>query len=261
MSCDGSWWSGLGQEMQNVFGSVSVYRCPSGLGPFKIKDDKSGVRFRGPTTDYCVPVPMQNNGLPVANNFGGYMSYGSTTPTTSEDRYVGPFRRANLTLHPDHTLSSTDGAYQGNANDARSMQNWGLRDTMAYWQDGTSNQIIFMEKHIPTWTYSSYVVQSNQWNGSWLHLEGAGGGYNIARSVSTHVDLFARGPNDPRCTDGGTPYVANVNGSIYQIGSGHSGVVNFLVGDGSVKPLSIQTDPLLIWRLSNVQDGTPVSLN
>jgi hypothetical protein len=43
-------------------------------------------------------------------------------------------------------------------------------------------------------------------------------------------------------------------------GSAHSGVVNFLIGDGTVHSFPITTNTIITYRLANVSDGGVVTL-
>ncbi|MDR0335521.1 MAG: DUF1559 domain-containing protein [Planctomycetaceae bacterium] len=55
------------------------------------------------------------------------------------------------------------------------------------------------------------------------------------------------------------PSTTQDNGVSY-FGSAHSGICNFLIGDGSVRSVSVTTPATLMRDLSDVQDGKSVSL-
>jgi prepilin-type N-terminal cleavage/methylation domain-containing protein/prepilin-type processing-associated H-X9-DG protein len=152
---------------------------------------------------------------------------------------------------------------------------WSSRDSMSWWADGTSNQIVVGEKHIR----SDYVGQcapdggdnAKRWklgdcsiliSGDWNTL-------SVARSCNSRI---ARGPSDGSGTSnfGGEDQV--------HWGSAHTGTVNFLMGDGSVQAISVTVPAGPVWnneadsnsrsnptnsilgRLGNVRDGNAVSI-
>ena len=61
---------------------------------------------------------------------------------------------------------------------------------------------------------------------------------------------------------GGFPNDENIVGreGKEQLGSCHTGIVNFLVGDGSVRAISITMLPRLVAELTVVNDGTAAAL-
>ena len=58
-----------------------------------------------------------------------------------------------------------------------------------------------------------------------------------------------------KCTAASYP-----TGSVYQLGSAHSGVLNALVGDGSVRGIPKTVEPYLLWQLTYVNDAAAVTL-
>jgi len=273
------WWlSDLTDAERNGFGSVSVYRCPSSNGGWSLTTKGSTDVCLGPVTDYVVPIakkPTSNmgtygqyiphtSGLPAyAENWPTPMPAGTANAnlTRENSSFVGPFRTPSITW-------AAGGPYPtGNVQmvDPASIANWALRDEMGYWQDGTSNQIIFLEKHIPSWASRGGSNVANRWNGGWFCTGAAANRQNMARSVGSGDNLFARGPSDP-----GTPETVGEDsngpsdyesGPSYQLGSSHTGTVNTAFGDGSVRPVSIMTLPLIIWQSSCAMDGNSVTLN
>jgi prepilin-type processing-associated H-X9-DG protein len=144
---------------------------------------------------------------------------------------------------------------------------WTPRDSMAWWADGTSNQLVVGEKHI----WSQVVGQcgtdatnsgDNRWKfGDCTMLLG----YNIWNSFSGLRSInagLARGPND-RGSNPNQPLESQPHW-----GSNHTGTVNFLMGDGSVQAISVTVPTgslstnanTIIGRLGNVKDGNSVSI-
>ena len=258
------WWNTFDTQMKDSFSSVSIYRCPSGLGGPKYKDANS---CRGPVGNYCVPVPMrETNGNIGKAPMPAYAENVPvlSTPNTSYraiPKFVGPFRTPSVTFFPGYPVVSPFSYGQGNdgEDEARSISNWELSDTMGRWVDGTSNQLIFTEKHVPTWTLTSTTNEANRWNGAWFSSANLQDRYNSARIVSDEIKLFAKSPNEPGTPEGNPPH--DTASPIHQIGSGHPSIVNAAYGDGSVRTISIMTEPKLMWHLSCVDDGEAVTVN
>lgn len=156
----------------------------------------------------------------------------------------GPFRPSNVTR----------GTYD------REVAGWTPRDTFARMADGTSNQLILGEKYIP-------LKEIGQCHGSDNPLDRAfdcgallTGGHdfeiNAARPTSTERGpiAFMKDHEFPEAA-GNWPW------AFYEpFGSAHPGSTNFLLGDGSVQAVSVQTRPGIIAALGDVADGTAVSL-
>jgi hypothetical protein len=137
---------------------------------------------------------------------------------------------------------------------------------MSLWQDGTSNQIIFGEKHIPAWALELDPQGNTTYPWSWDigYMTAMWDAYvtGFARVALDWpgVTPIARSPNDP-----GVPVDAGVTSdrilhSSYQFGSNHPGVVNFVLGDGSVRGVSVSILPKPLADLANVSDGNTASL-
>jgi hypothetical protein len=79
--------------------------------------------------------------------------------------------------------------------------------------------------------------------------------------------LIANGPNDSRilaavaAPAGNTsPSISDLGGQDFLFGSFHPGVLNMLLGDGTVLSYSSELNPTLFWQLSQVNDGESVSI-
>ncbi|MDO5581674.1 MAG: DUF1559 domain-containing protein, partial [Planctomycetia bacterium] len=209
---------------------------------------------------------------PNSNTLWSAANWFSITPV-SENQCSGPFRMAQQV--------STN-----------APQSWTPRDTMAYWTDGTSNQIIVGEKNTPqvvlgkcwahekdngwfpkdvgTTTEEKKAYQSECPDCSVLFMgKAAWANMTFLRSYNSGL---ANGPEDRNVTGGN--YYSDTNSR--QWGGIHPGVCNFLMGDGSVRALSntIPTGQLhtstanaqngvctnsILARLGCVYDGQPVS--
>jgi len=134
---------------------------------------------------------------------------------------------------------------------------------MGYWRDGTSNQIIFGEKHIPQRFLNvchtaadpnQHGLESNWMKSGDCSYLGAEDGCRemSAARVMHETHRLATGPRDYESTEFGVVL-------MYGFGSYHPGVCQFAVGDGSVRAVSNTTPmQILVW-LTDVADGNSVS--
>ncbi|MDR1383393.1 MAG: DUF1559 domain-containing protein [Planctomycetaceae bacterium] len=228
--------------------AIPAYTCPTSRGSSPRYDlgsrDQAGAK-----TDYVMLTAKDN----FSSNWERYYCYyDSNTDQRAQNTFVGPFKIPMVEMN--------NGGAQNNAGHGRRITNWTYSKSFSWWSDGTSNQLCLGEKHIParyredtTWTQSS-------WDGNYHGVYNNAGAAMMARIVSDDANLFARGPNDPNSStspvSGGTP---NREGKE-QLGSSHPGMVNFLVGDGSVHSISTTALPRLVTQLTIVNDGNPATL-
>ncbi|MCL2118858.1 MAG: DUF1559 domain-containing protein [Planctomycetaceae bacterium] len=207
-------------ELQNsICSSFKGFRCPS---------RRSGVVSLG-------DAPTDNGGT---NNQGGM--YG---PQGDYAFVQGrPYRHWALWLNNYNPVAADHAPTQQGAIRVASWTggnagSWQPRDTMSWWADGTSNQLVVGEKHIRADLVGSCGANAdaaNRWRlgdcsmlitGDWNTL-------SSARSLNARL---ARGPNDTHAdTNYGTEDKPHW-------GSSHTGTVNFLLGDGSVQAISVTT--------------------
>jgi hypothetical protein len=117
------WFNEIGETQQNAFGSIAFYKCPTRRNGISIytrgttADDVGNNADRnGPLGDYAAVL---------CRNTTGSSWYGDThDPVTHAPNINGPFRIANLTMSFD-------------------IKSWEPRDSMAWWQDGTSNVTVY----------------------------------------------------------------------------------------------------------------------
>ncbi|MDR1052811.1 MAG: DUF1559 domain-containing protein [Planctomycetaceae bacterium] len=248
-----SFWNVLGataaettQMQASISSAFSFCRCPSrrggkeylGNGRAKSAITGQAVGIHGPQGDYAFAMGRDTqHWADWGRNF-------LPTDSTHAPLQVGALRVAIW-----------------NGGDATT---WIPRDNISWWADGTSNQIVVGEKHILGRLVGqcgyditntgdnrrkvgdcSILVQADVWAFSGL------------RSINGRI---ARGQNDEggsNQADEGQPHW----------GSNHTGMVNFLMGDGSVHAISV-TVPAgvasgsnnILGRLGNARDGRPVSL-
>jgi prepilin-type N-terminal cleavage/methylation domain-containing protein/prepilin-type processing-associated H-X9-DG protein len=248
----GFWGSGttgatiLTPDERKAINSVPVYFCPSRrskpdpYGNAPNSDPVSGTYYYfGPKNDYAIifgedintwpnwtRLPEQSGNIPGTNT-GGY--------TMKADDFAGPIRAAKL--------ASTN------------LGSWMPNDTMSWWSDGSSNQLIIGEKYI-----AQDYINDCTYNGTASdrgHLSDcsiliAGNLLNLA-SMRSFRGGMGKEPNyigDNTNPSGATPPP--------QWGGIHSGIANFLFGDGSVRAIS-NTIPVgnnkMLHYLGHVNDG------
>ena len=258
------WWRAIGAENRRAFGSVNIYLCPSRRSGAQFTDifsTQTQYHMPGPRNDYVILAMHRSDSNPWTW-FGG-----SFSPSLASS-HVGPFRVAVT------TPTLPDGVYT-----QQNIQSWQPRDTFAYWADGTSNIIIAGDKHIPTahvgtcdptaagsiWDNPSpidcsYLAKAQYNDGSWHSLvQTFTGMYDVGNPNSDwyHKPL-ARNPSwgNDWSVFGGHAW----NRGSFSLGSNHPGVVTVLLGDGSVRGVSVTTRTRLLVSLTHVSEGIAVSL-
>jgi prepilin-type N-terminal cleavage/methylation domain-containing protein len=230
-------WDQLSNEEKKALGSVNIYRCPtrSGSKGFAEQTLPSGYSdatqfVPGPFTDYAVVINWRSN---TGGNI--WYQFHAHSPKERIEFHDGPLRTALL-------------------QNLRDPNRWEIRDDMSRWADGSSNQLVVGEKHIPipeiglcghesttpspgyARGHCSYLVTGNQRvPGAFAVAYNAGTGYEIGLSDF----LPGYGYNN-------------------HFGSLHPGVCNFVMGDGSVHSMAVTTPTSTIVALSNVNDGKTV---
>jgi hypothetical protein len=169
--------------------------------------------------------------------------------------HKGPLRSAKLPGHWEDTSSCNE---------------WQSRDSMVWWSDGTSNQIVIGEKHIPTSRLGECVSGgdgSQVGDCSYMSSERLGtsasartffiGGLDYGgKSGFTFLNTTALFPLAK-----GNEFSEGAAWLSYGFGSAHPGVCNFMIGDGAVRGISNGTpvSPILM-ALGIVNDGMAVAL-
>ena len=248
-------WNGLSADQQRGMGSVSAYLCPSSNGRQSTK--ASGGNKRGPLTDYAALTCKYNTPSDRNSGYGWWHSYATYRESNDQrhrSTHIGPFKLPELTFFGRPNLAGADYGDEW----CRSITDWRYTDTMSRWSDGTTNQLLFSEKHIPTWALTSTSNEGMAWNGGYQLPYNGDYAHNIARHVWESGNVFARSPADTNTSTN------NLNPQDregqYTLGSSHPGIVTALVGDGSVRSVSKTTQPALMWNLTYVNSGQSVTL-
>jgi len=252
------WWGVLNDTQRQSFGSVSTYRCPSRRGggslvtPGRVETTGSGntdyYNFPGPQGDYAMVFMYNGDG----SNGDHYwpQNHIVNIPSAYVTPHVGPFRVASWA-----TMIGSD------ASNPDSYKTWSPRDTIAWWRDGTSNQLIIGEKHIPTSKLGQCATADEGTDniGDCSYLI-TGWWKSVASGRSFHWSGL-RNPALSFLPIESRPAAEKTNVAYYNFGSYHPGVCHFLLGDGSVQSISVTTPvEAVLVPLAVVNDGRAVSL-
>jgi hypothetical protein len=256
----------LTQEMKTAFASVSIYLCPSRRSGTKYVDytgdpnTEGGGAAAGPQIDYAMVFhAILQDGWPH-----GWMFCASQEPdrTTDYSNHVGPFRLGLVTVPPGAQPPQYSTPWWID------WQNVKPRDSFAWLQDGTSNQFMIGEKHIPTVvldTCGDGPIRPSGWDVKEVYSAdcsylspGIWGINAFGRAFLTWGGqlTMAKGPKDFTSTAS----VGYVPTHHYNFGSSHPGTVNFVLGDGAVRGVSVTTPYSVLAAFANTKDGVAVSL-
>lgn len=248
---DRDWWKALTDEERRSYGSVPIYKCPSRRSGVQNVLENDSVT-PGPLVDYFVVVSMAGT---VNASW-----WNNLKPSLAETHH-GPFRVANVVLDGDESTATTK------------VERWTLRDTMAWWSDGTSNQIIVAERHVPQSRLGECpmadpsVGSDDRARRDCSYLTAVVSPYATATQFGSIACSFMNSFKNPTNTDYGGLFIApelntgndglvENNWQNFSFGSCHPGSANILFGDGSVRNTDRQIKPSTLVRMSIVDDGT-----
>ncbi|MDR0335726.1 MAG: DUF1559 domain-containing protein, partial [Planctomycetaceae bacterium] len=231
-----AWWNSQSADFQKQYGSLSMYRCPTRRsGGSRLTSVSDSTAFNGPVADYAFPVLIMN-----ASQWWQYHTATDVSVSyNNPNNYYGPIRIAKFA--------------QGDNGAPSDKTTWAPRDGISWWLDGTSNQIVAGEKHVPK-NRLEQCSSTDAYRGDCTYIIPSLSD-SLARGwrLTTTPRRLARGPNDYTSDTDNPPH-------IYAFGSWHTGICNFLLGDGSVRALSVTTPAdTILERLMHVNDGQPVT--
>ena len=263
-----AWWNSdstsatapMNETVRKSFGSIPIMACPSRRGNGDYVPQKTSgtndISTGGPRGDYAVVLGHASTAADY-NDARCWWKFFCTNNKAGQPGYnKGPFDRAN-----------------GQWN-AAGVYNWSLKDTMARWSDGTSNQIVIGEKHIPTkrlgMCEGSEIYTAVDC--SYLNASDGANTLNFARPMFAHqvvagTDHANAGTevwgiwrqNDDIRDLAGTNHLYRFAPAV-SFGSYHPGVCSFVMGDGSVQSISSTTANPILYKLAHISDGNAVSI-
>jgi type II secretory pathway pseudopilin PulG len=272
-----------GESYRTALSSVPIYKCPtrrrgpSWFIPPSTLANPANFQNAGPRGDYAAVVTTgdyaQSVGVSAAGNpgahsvydaSGGYQNNITSAWEQSIIRYYDGSRPTYNFVSPIRISiveqNSTNTNFNNWNNLSSAIITWYPRDSFATWQDGTSNQLVLGEKFIP----QEYVdlEGANTANGSWDSTifgarRAAGGPLGFARFIHPSFGL-KRSPYDIPATEHFVSNSANPKHALF--GGIHPDVTVFLIGDGSVRSVSSTANPVTLYSLARIDDGTAVSL-
>jgi prepilin-type N-terminal cleavage/methylation domain-containing protein len=247
---NGDQWSVnvLTEEEQKGFGGVSIYLCPSrhtAAQGFAKRDESSSnpTQQCGPRCDYAAVVTK------ATESYWAEFGFLSTRSGATLSDFVGPLR-----ISVPRFDDTSDGSSQGHRHHTAG---WECRDSMAWWQDGTSNQLVVGEKFIPKFAIGSDLQNHKRWDGGYLSIYATVEVFNVGRFIHQDYRCLVANPNDPGVVPDQTP---SDHWGHYGFGSQHGDIVHFLLGDGSVHGISGTAATSLLWNLARVNDGNNTTL-
>ena len=133
------------------------------------------------------------------------------------------------------------------------VSGWQGQVTLFTIPDGTSNTLMFGEKHVPRATTNADIGDASIYNGNHHRTIDRVAGNGTSSSVAGGPWRYNLGTG-PTDVGGGPERYQRIFGSY------HAGVCNFVFADGSVRSLPVATDPVVLGKLSSRNDGQPVNL-
>ena len=244
----------LPDDIMEAMSAVNTYRCPSSHGKAVIKETGN---CQGPVTDYAAVLAKNN----LSRDWWRFycIQDNGTDAQRNQSSFVGPFKIARVTFHADANASTV--AYDTLASLCQSITKWSYSTDISNWKDGSTNQIMFAEKHIPGWASAGDFSEANWWDGGYQLTYTNYCAANSARIVGNLANVIARGPNDtnrPNKDTNSNPATQREGNEM--LGSSHAGVLNALIGDGSVHSLSTTADPEVVARFCCTMDAVAVAL-
>jgi type II secretory pathway pseudopilin PulG len=276
----GDFWDGtksdgttpiLTESDQANLASVSTNYCPSRRGspPHFVTAGGLGSAQDGPLNDYAAVLHYQRVNSYSSDKWYRYYHTGAGADHSTD--------RAGYVNHNGALRVATVQRISG----GNVVSTWNPTDNFAYWSDGTSNQLVIGEKHIPkrnvghcTTGYTPYDCQTYS-----LRTDDGGGGgrvFAVARPIQSPNTTPADGSichptpiapnasyyNDAKAPDGTAEGTSDTTSMVrrYAFGSPHSSVCNFLIGDGSIRGVSVTTSIDVLAYLAAANDGNSVTL-
>jgi prepilin-type N-terminal cleavage/methylation domain-containing protein len=247
------WWGGLSEQEKGGY-SISIYQCPSRhSGKLSAAGDASGLA-PGPIGDYVATLVGDNVTPIYPPAYGTYTAF-DYIGTGSGSEFIISYRFESFhagAVNGIHSLISFP-----SFNSIQDANTWTPRYNFEYVSDGLSNYLLAGEKFVPQSKIGQCKV-GEDWDCPYISTS-----YQTSSNGVAGRDLYnpnastiiARSPNDYDTTITAPDAV-----NIPRFGGSHTGIANFLVGDGSVHSVSATISRDLLHYLGNANDGNVASI-
>ena len=239
-------WALLNATEKDAASSLKWLSCPSRRSGVQ-KTQASSGDYAGPTSDYAVVFLDQDANtsgvFPAFAAGAGWAAHQNPCNTTADvERQRGAIRLATTECTPAMTTEPT----------TAQATTWKPRDTFARITDGTSTTFLVGEKHVRNGELNKYGTSGDENDGVVFYTENTGNkDAQVARSI---WHPFANGPNDKNYKLG----LMKTPQTHYGFGSWHSGVIQFLRGDGSVSAVNFNLAHDIKCKYGHAQDGLTI---
>ncbi|MDR1269946.1 MAG: DUF1559 domain-containing protein [Planctomycetaceae bacterium] len=260
-----------GKGYREALSSVPILKCPSRRSGIKYNLSSEGVNNCGPRGDYAAVVTAgdYHASYPTVRTATGDYATHFGAEWTTLTRYDNGSNQTKNLVGPIRVsiIEVNQATFTDWNNPSASIITWHPRDSFASWQDETSNQVVVGEKFIPQQyvDLNSVNYQLASWDASVLGGKLAmGGNTSFARFIHPGFASIKRsatdiGDNEHFVGTGANPTdYARPNQCFF--GGIHSGVTNFLIGDGSVHAISPTINPVTLYFLARIDDGNVATL-
>lgn len=285
---------GWGSAGQSYLGSLtlpdSYEQVAGGNGPcgdYAVVVTKDAWR-RGQSNPASPGTAVEPGGSREPDAVNPHWGFHSIATAPNNYNYMkGPSRVAFLS-DPNPTELTAFMTSFGATKEFTDVTTWRPRDKMSWWKDGSSNQLLVGEKHIPNSKIESCDSPTQAWDCTILYSSPFDGSFQfVGRYIPAHADITLVGGKDPLTKNApyaweglafavgrnagklsGTPSDKNKPFEHFDtsmawdncgFGSNHTDVCNFLLGDGTVHQINKSLTPDVIASLANVGDGKSIS--
>ncbi len=232
------WFDTLDAPGRKGFASVSVFLCPTrSRGSALVEGDEATFKdgsqqAAGPQGDYAAVLAWDNS------KHGEWWKY------WVQERVGGWL--------PQHIQASI-GPMRAPIWLENNADTWTPRITMAQWEDGTSNQFVIGEKHVPPNWIGQCKKGTSTWGECSILIGGEISGNSCIRLGTSEAIARMNDKNDVDINNGEWNFYT-------MFGSWHPGICHFLLGDGAVRSVTVTTPLSITEAYSRVSDGAVVHL-
>ncbi|MDR0705254.1 MAG: DUF1559 domain-containing protein [Planctomycetaceae bacterium] len=251
--------AGTTPQEKVLTGNVPIVKCPSRRSGTLITDNStsSSLAYGGPLSDYATILRYRNTD---ADTFANVSSALTTLVTGTSAALSLTWQNFPIPF----TVANSEGWNTGTptTNGDAKYVNYKLTAKFDRWQDGTTNQLIFGEKHIPTTKLKNEggatiaaTAGGGVWDGSYLFISAASPNHVVRL-------IHARNNGAAAADDFGLVRNKEATDNYAQWGFGgyHGSIVNFCLGDASVHGISATVSPTILAYLADINDSHSTSL-